>query len=141
MSLPLYFPSPIYVTHLTLAKAVALRELCATAGVACKASGAWTSRPVELRYAPEPFIHAEPGGWGAVRVGVPTHHARTRQSSARYGLGALAYGLFDQVARESIKGQPWARIESRGRPKSGKARTPAQRQRQFRAKPTSLNPP
>ncbi len=50
---------------------------------------------------------------GTTKVEVPRRWSGTDILDRRYALGALAYSLFDLVARESIKGQPWARIEKR----------------------------
>jgi hypothetical protein len=117
---------------LELEHSFALDALCVLAGIACKGSGGWRQRPIEPVPATHPFIEAAPGGWGPVRIGVPPRHAKTQRSVARYVLGAMAYGLFDCVARESIKGQPWTKIESLGRPRSGKALGNAQRQQRYR---------
>ena len=132
MSLPLDFSVPRYVQALELAESLTLRELCRLAGVKCRASGEWTLRPVEAVLAGEAFIEAEPGGWGRVRVGVPARHAKTPKARARYALGALAFGLFDGVARESIRGESWTRLEILGRPKAKRAMTVAERQRKLR---------
>jgi hypothetical protein len=88
---------------------------------------------VEVVPADEPFIVAKPGGFGAVRVGVPKRHGRSPVHAARYALGALAYALFDGVARESIRAADWSKIEVLGRPKAGRAMTTAVRQRRYRA--------
>jgi hypothetical protein len=132
MSLPLNFPHPSYTMKLTLDSSFALDALCVLAGIACKGSGAWRQRPIEPVPAAQPFIEAAPGGWGPVRVGVPPRYAKTQRSVARYVLGAMAYGLFDPIARESIKGQPWTKIENLGRPRSGKALSAARRQQRYR---------
>jgi hypothetical protein len=137
MSLPLHFPVPSYSPRLQTAVVNTVRQLCELAGVACRASGAWTSRPVEIVPAEEPFIVAEPGGFGSVRVGVPKRHNKSPMHAARYALGALAYALFDGVARESIKSAEWSKIEVLGRPKTARALTSAARQRRYRAAHTS----
>lgn len=136
MALPLFFPDVRYVPRLSRDGAMTLEELCELASVRCQALGAWVRRPVillEVAPGAKPWIQAEPGGWGAVQIGVP----RTKGSkhAARWALGALAYsGLFDQVARASVFGQDWARIEvSRGRRPDGlRPLSNSERQRRHR---------
>jgi hypothetical protein len=132
MSLPLNFPIPEYVTQLHLSTSLPLAEFCAFAGVSCKGSGLWRQRKIQAIACTVAFIQAEPGGWGSVCVGVPWAHCQSPQSMARYTLGALAYGLFDVVARESVKGQVWTKIKALGRPRSGHALTSAERQKRYR---------
>jgi len=131
MSTPLFFPSPRYRRSLPTAGAVSVRELCALAGVPCRASGGWTERPVVVVRADAYAIEAQPGGWGAVRILVP--RSLGRGEVHRHALAALAFGLMDPVARQSIRGQPWARpAMPRGRPATGTARSSRERQRTFR---------
>ena len=98
--------------------------------------GAWTQRLVAVRDAGpvEPWIHAEPGEWNAVEIGVPP--LKSGVARARWALGAMAFALFDGVARASIAGAPWAKIERpRGRslgvrrPRSGAERARSARLR------------
>lgn len=136
MSIPLFYPPARFVARLELKRPIALRRLCELAGVQCRASGDWIDRQVEVVVRPgQPMtIEAEPGYKGAVRVSVPDlrEHA---QHSYRVALGALAYGLMDGVARESIRGADWARpAPPRGRPRSGTAQTSAERQRRHRSR-------
>jgi len=78
-------------------------------------------------------IEREAGDWGAVRIGVPSRVAP--RAMARYACLAMAYGLMDIVARESVRGLPWTRPAApRGRPRSGTAMTNAQRQAAHRAR-------
>lgn len=131
--MPLFMPTARIVATLRLRKATTIAALCAAAGVACRASGAWTQREVALECADSPAVDAEPGSWGRVRVGVPPAYARTARERARYGLAVLAYALMDPVARESIRGCDWARPGQRGRPTTG-ALSNRQRQAAFRAR-------
>lgn len=136
MTLPLFFPPVKYVKFIERDKAIALDELCAQAGEVCQAFGPWTKRPIVLRPAApkqQPWILAEPGDWGAVEIGVP--HGSDVQC-ARWALGALAFVLFDGVARATVQGKNWAQIERpRGRDREPRrAMTNAERQRRFRAR-------
>jgi hypothetical protein len=132
MSMPLFFPPATYVPGLTLRAPISLRELCARAGVECRASGSWTERQIELVNAVTLKIAAAPGDWGEVRLELPRIG---KLSQARLALAALAYGLHDLVAKESIRGAEWARVTPpRGRPKTGQALTNRERQRRYRAK-------
>ena len=98
--------------------------------------GAWTQRPVVLADGGEaPWIKAEPGDWGLVEIGVPAKRA-SPMARAQWALGALAYVLFDGVARASISGAAWAKAEMpRGAsPAAKRPLTNAERQRRLRAK-------
>ena len=110
---------------------IQLRELCRRAGVPCKASGRWAERPVAVDYGNEIALVAQPGEGGIVRVCVPALLSPTE--AARCALAALAYGLMDLVARESIRGAAWADPAApRGRPVSGTAQSNRERQRAYR---------
>lgn len=132
MSIPLFFPSVRYVPRLALSPyATTLRALCGAAGVACKASGAWTERIVDVIEADTLRIVAEPGDEAPVQICVPQSEGRKR---ARLALAAMAYRLHDLVAKQSIRGEPWTRIAPpRGRIRSGTALSTRERQRRFRA--------
>lgn len=114
MSLPLFFPRVQYVPAVPSDSAFTLDELCESALAVCGGTGAWTERLVVLRDARSPetsWIRAEPGEWGAVEIGVPSIACSVRR--ARWALGAMAFtSLFDQVARATVCGRFWARIES-----------------------------
>ena len=130
--LPLMYPIPRFVPKLGKAPSIGLDELCAQAGVACRATGRFAHRPIQLLTGDAGAIEVEAGGWGAVRITVP---AKYSDAAARYALGAMAYAVCDVVARESIKGQPWAKPQTPpGRARTGTALTGLQRQRRFRAK-------
>jgi hypothetical protein len=131
--MPLFMPPKRIVPTLRLRGATTIAELCEAAGVACRASGAWTQREIALERADEPAVEVEPGSWGRVRVGVPPAHARTARERARFALAVLAYALMDTVARESIRGCEWARPGQRGRPATG-GLSNRQRQAAFRAR-------
>jgi hypothetical protein len=131
--MPLFMPPPRIVPTLRLRQTTTIAELCEAAGVACRASGAWTQREVALECTAAAAVEAEPGSWGRVRVGVPSTHARTARERARFGLAVLAYALMDPVARESIRGCEWARPGQLGRPPTG-ALSNRQRQAAFRVR-------
>jgi hypothetical protein len=133
MSIPLFFPPVRYVPRLALtSRATTLRALCASAGVACKASGPWTERVVDVLPGKALEMVAEPGDGAPVQIAVPPGNGRQR---ARLALAAMAYGLHDLVARQSIRGEPWTRIAlPRGRIPSGTALSARERQRRFRAR-------
>lgn len=136
MTLPVFFPQPRYVAELPRLGALPLAELCLQAGVPCAALGAWTQRPVVLADGGQaPWIKAEPGDWGTVEIGVPAQRMSPR-TRAQWALGALAYVLFDGVARASIAGAAWAETEApRGpAPASKRPLTNAERQRRLRAR-------
>ena len=140
MVLPLFFPPVRYVKTIDRRAAVTLERLCAMANSRCEALGAWTQRPIVLSDPKDgpPWLLAEPGDWGAVHVGAPLFGDPVRQ--ARWALGALAYVLFDGVARASVNGKEWARIEQpRGRQhQARRAKTNAERQGHFRARAANL---
>lgn len=134
MSIPLFLPIPVYANLPPSAKALTIRALCTRAGVACKASGRWVDRPVELvkRTHAAPSVLAAPGDWGLVRI---THGEQNQVKAAQFALAIMAYSLHDLVCRQSIAGQPWAQIAlPRGRMKKPKAASNAERQQQFRAR-------
>ena len=113
-----------------------LEALCAQAGTGCAAIAAWAQRPIGLKDGGStPWIAAEPGDWGAVHVGVPSSRA-TGQARAQWALGALAYVLFDGVARASIAGASWAKVERPpgAAPANRRARSVAERLRARRAR-------
>lgn len=138
MSTPLFFPTPRIVKDVDVTLAITLREVLARAGIPCRASGRWTERLVVIDPAFD-GIEREAGDWGAVRIGAPAELGQRDQ--ARHAIAALAYGLMDVVARESIRGQAWARpSRPRGRPASGAALSAAKRQRRHRARKTASLP-
>ncbi len=133
-----FCPQPKVVRALVpsaAARAETVRSLCARAGVDCLASGAWTERKVYLVPVPAGEVLSivkEPGDWSAVQVGLPGVDINS-VAAARGALLVLAYGLMDLVARESIRGVVWARPSAaRGRPRTGKAMSNAQRQARYR---------
>ena len=133
MKTPLFFPTATYTPQLSTEGAYTLRHLCELAGTACKATGAWTERLITIERATTCEINCEPGDWGVVNIKVP--HQLNDLEAARYALIAMAYGLMDGVARESIRGQSWARPSPpTGRPTKGTANNTRERQRKFQAK-------
>lgn len=134
MTLPVFFPSPIYVPALeTRASAVDLEELCNLAEVDCQGLGRWTKRPVVIRSGETLLVRSEPRDYGAVEVTLPAAIAGKREQ-ARWALGAMAYSVFDQVARASIAGKAWARaaLPPGRRPGGARPKTASERQRAFR---------
>lgn len=132
---PLFFPVPRISKAIDSSQAVALEDLLQIAGVPCRASGAWTKRPVvmEPTDATAVFIEREAGDVSCVRIGVPRQ--LSAQDQARYAAAVMAYAVMDLVARQSLKGVAWAHpAKPAGRPPTGRARTAAQRQRAFRAR-------
>jgi hypothetical protein len=114
MTLPLFFPDPIYVPQIPRRGALPLAEVCALAGVPCRATGRWTERLVIIESdekVPDGAVWAEPSG-GTVRIIVPTAHSGSSRARARYALGVLAFVLFDAVSRASIRGQDWTAIST-----------------------------
>ena len=134
MSIPLFLPIPVYANIIPSTMALSVRALCVHAGVACKASGRWVDRPVELirRTNAAPSVMATPGDWGVVRI---THGERDKVKAAQFALAIMAYAMHDLVCRQSIAGQVWAQIAlPRGRIKKPKAASNAERQQQFRTR-------
>lgn len=137
MSLPVFFP-PIKYQRVIAERGIPLVALCQSAGVECKAVGRWVNREIVMRQAAAPgdeCIICEPGDWQKVMVVTPLGIA-SPQARARWVLGALAYAVFDGVARASIAGQPWARAAlPRGPAMARQAPiSNAERQRRFREK-------
>ena len=140
MSLPLFFPHVRYMPAVEQAGRLPLAQVCEAAAVRCEAIGRCTQRPLRIVAGGEKgWILAEPGSWGAVEIGVPQSDWATEKRRARWALGAMAYVLFDGVARASIAKHPWARIAvPRGRaPSDGLALSNAERQKRYRARKNS----
>lgn len=132
----MFFPPARYVASIDRMGAISLAELCAITGVECKATGSWVNRSVAVVVSAggvPPGIEAEPGSCGAVRVTTPA--GLSELQAARYSLAAMAYGLFDLVARQSVRGAPWVRPGlPKGRRPRGTAKSNMQRQREFQAR-------
>jgi len=130
MSIPLFFPAVKYLPNLVLRDSITIKELCAHAGITCRASGSWTSRKVEIVHADSLSVIAEPGDWGNVIIQMPLHE---RQQRARLALAVLAYGMHDLVAKQSVAGLAIMRLgPPKGRRKAARAMSVAERQRRFR---------
>jgi len=131
MALPAFFPQIRYVPHLE-GETTPLSRICTEAGVVCAAIGTWTERPLIIVDGAEPSIISEPGDWGVVKIVVPS--GLPPRERARWALGAMAYALFDGVARASVARQDWTKVASpRGRkPGNQKALTNTQRQQRYR---------
>lgn len=107
-----------------------IKELCDDARISCKATGEWVHRKVFIHHGDTARIAVDIDGSVAIET-----TKRTRSSIAREALLLLAYGVFDLVARESVKGLPWSRATPpAGRPKTGVALNNAERQARFRSK-------
>ena len=135
MRLPVFFP-PIRYQREIAERGIPLFALCQSAGVECKAVGRWVNREIVMRLAGAPgdeCIICEPWDWQKVMVVTPVGVASAR-ARARWVLGALAYAVFDGVARASIAGQSWARAAlPRGPATAHHAPiSNAERQRRFR---------
>lgn len=133
MTLPVFFPAPVYVRQIR-GRTRSIEELCRLAGVECRAFGKWVSRPVVIRAVGDRIrVAAEPGDWGVVEITVPAS-VQLQQERARLALGALAYSLFDGVARASVAGHDWSRAAlPRGRrPGAARPKSNAERQQIFR---------
>lgn len=142
MVMQLLYPPAEIVRSLSTAGSTSLRELCATAGVPCRASGAWTGRKVRLVRGSALRIRKEPGDEGAVEITLPAPAVIGGRQAARMALGAMAYGLMDPVARESIRGAEWTRpAPPRGRPRTSVTISNRERQRRLRdAAPDQYGP-
>lgn len=140
MAVPLFFPPVQYVPSLPSAGAQSVRQLCEIAGIECRASGAWCDRQVSWETGGPMHIKATPGSRGAVHITLPKPLAPVQL--ARELLVVMAYGVFDGVARESVRGVDWSRnITPRGRPKLARAKSNAQRQRAWRERNKKTAPP
>ena len=136
MSTPLFFSAPRIVAHIDTRGAHSLRELLAEAGAPCLASGPWTERLVRIVPSGQRRIDKEPGDWTPVCVHVTA--GLSGRDAARFAAAAMAYGLMDLVARQSIRGQQWAKpARPRGRPPTGAARSNRERQRAYRSRQRS----
>ena len=135
MSLPVFFP-PVRFQRSIVESGIPLSALCQLAGVHCKAIGRWVNREIVVRQANAPgeeSIVCEPGDWQKVLITTPVGVAND-QARARWALGALAFAIFDGVARASIAGQAWARAAMPRGPSTPQrvAMSNAQRQRRWR---------
>ena len=134
MALPVFFAVPTYVSTIR-GKTMPLARLCVEAGVECQGVGRWIERPVIVNQAVSgelPSIQSEPNDYGVVAITVP-HDCASALLGARWALGAMAYVLFDRVARASIAGAPWARaaVPPGRHPGPRRALSNKERQRRF----------
>jgi len=116
-----FWPAPRYVEHIDLDGARTIEALCDEAGIACRVFGEWTQRLVTTRIAERPDDDAITVGVlddNAAEIVVPPRSTRDACTIARYALCALAYALFDLVARESVRDEPWTQMEI---PEDGRA--------------------
>lgn len=125
-----FLPQPKFVAQIPLDNYLEIASLCERAKIPCAASGNWTKRKIEISYSNHLQIEAEPGDWGTVKISM---RKSSKLLEARLALLILAYSLHDLVAKQSIKTHPWAKIPlPKGRIKTGKAMSNAERQRKFR---------
>lgn len=130
MGIPLFIPRPSIALALPAGDDVTLDELCDLAGVRCKVSGLSARRPLTMALAKEMCSVKLPGSLSPVWLGIPKGTPKRR---ALLALGALAYGVFDYAARETLRGLPESRpTRGPGRPRSKKAMSGAERQRRYR---------
>jgi hypothetical protein len=126
----LFLPHPKVVSSIDTSSAISLRELIEATGAKCRASGAWTLRPIVVKRGAL-GINKEPGDWTPVEVCVDPKLSDV--DAYRVAACLMAYSLMDPVTRESIRGLDWTRPSlPRGRPFTGTARTSAMRQAAFR---------
>ena len=156
MSIPLFLPQPTYV-KLPLTNAgelITLKELCEKLKTPCRASGLWVDRLVRIiliennlktendlntnnlnKKTTLPLIEKESGDWGEVRITLLSKQFKSQTKIYQMALGIMAYSVFDLVARESIRGLPWAKVSApKGKPRARSPLSSKERQRRFRAK-------
>ena len=134
--IPAMFPPAKLVVEVPRGSATTVESLCRQAGIECRVTGPSASRVVYLRSSPHLEVHQEPGNSGAVSVGLPGELPRNdpRKAATRV-LAVLAYVVFDYAARESVRGWPEMLVSlPRGRPRSPRPMTGAERQRRWRRK-------
>jgi hypothetical protein len=132
MTTPAFYPPARILVSIDRTGEIPLRKLIERAGLSCRASGSWAERGIVLMPGRDDILR-EPGSAGRVAIGVPA--AASPRAQARHAVAALAYGVMDVVARESIRGAAWARVKTPpGRPRRGLAKSTAQRQREYRSR-------
>lgn len=125
---PIHFPKVMIVKKIPRG-GVDVAELCRMAGRECRVTGPAAHRRVKIQASPRLTISREPGPLGAVAIGIP----RSTKKPFVLALGVLAYAVFDYAARESVRG--WSEMACsppRGRPRSPRPLTGAERQRRWR---------
>jgi hypothetical protein len=138
MSLPVSFPQAEICLKLPVGKKLTLESLCEKAGVICRVIGAPAQRLIRLGKSPSIKAVRKPGPFGEIWVGVPAQYPLKKR--ALHALGMLAFGAFDYGARETLRGLDIAKPNrSRGRPRTGKALSPAERQRRLRERKKLLS--
>jgi hypothetical protein len=128
----LFFPHVSIVARIPGGTPATVESLCRQAGIECRVTGPTASRRVYLRDADLLAVSREPGYSGKVSIDLPETDPRRR---AVLALGVLAYAVFDYAARESVRGWSEMRTASpRGRPRTPRPQTNAERQRAWRAR-------
>ena len=99
MSLPVFFPAPVYVRQIR-GRSRTIAQLCSAAGVECRAFGNWINRPVVIRAAGDTIrIAAEPGDWGAVEIrkmGLEEAHTGWQEKRLTQEQAAQILGVTDR---------------------------------------------
>jgi hypothetical protein len=132
MGIPVFIPQPLVALTLPDGEDVTFCLLCELAGVRSRVTGLSTGRPLRISPAANLSAVKLPGALSPVWLGVPAGTPRRR---ALLALGLLAYGVFDYAARETLRGLQVSRAcADPGRPSSGRALSPAERQRRHRQK-------
>jgi hypothetical protein len=130
--IPLFFPKVSIVAQVPRGTPTTVEALCHRAGIECRVTGPSAGRRVFLRTSRQFAISREPGNLGIVSISLPSTNPRRR---AVLSLGALAYAVFDYAARESVRGWSEMRVAPpRGRPRTPRPQTNAERQRAWRAR-------
>jgi hypothetical protein len=125
---PVHFPKVTIVKRVRRG-GVDVAELCFLAGRECRVTGPAAHRRVKVYWSSSLTIMREPGPMSAVAIGIPHH---TKKPNVLV-LGVLAYAIHDYATRESVRG--WSEMSCgglRGRPRSTRPLTGAERQRRWR---------
>ena len=133
------FPPAAVVMEAPRGIAHTVESLCRQAGIECRVTGPSASRVVYLHLTEHLEVHREPGNAGVVSVGLPGDLQDDPREAAVLVLAILAYVVFDYAARESVRGWSEMRVSlPRGRPRSPRPMTGAERQRRWRARQKML---
>jgi len=136
MSTELWYPIPTYHTRPRFGGlTTTVKKLCATNSIQCRFEGVSSHRTIRLVKSKKPFIECTPNQ-GPVCIG--TRYPVTSEAAQEYALAAMAYAVFDLAARESVRGiKKFNQIRLVGRPRSGRIKSNAERQREYRERQQS----
>ncbi len=131
MSTELWYPIPTYHLKPRFGGLITtVRKLCATNNIQCRFEGVSAHRVIRVVKSRKPFIECAPNQ-GPVCIG--TRYPVISKAAQEYALSAMAYAVFDLVARESVRGiKKFSQIRLVGRPRSGRIKSNAERQREYR---------